>query len=124
MNNKTHKTILYIEDDPASTEMINMLLENYPNMRLLTSWSAEEGLILADSYNPDMIFIDINLPRMNGNEAITELKKNPALQHAKMVAISSNVKLDQIDQSMRCGFDGYITKPVDLNKIIELIESL
>ena len=118
------KTILYIEDDPASTEMLNMLLENYPDISLLTSWSAEEGLILADKNRPDLIFIDINLPRMNGNEAITELKANKNLQHAKMVAISSNVKINQIDQSMQCGFDGYLTKPVDLSKIIELIESL
>ena len=117
-------TILYIEDDPASKAMLGMLFEPYPAIKFLTAWTAEEGIHVATEHKPELIFIDINLPCMDGKWAITRLKENPDLKDTQMVALSADALKSQIEKAMTYGFDQYLTKPVDVQDLFNIIESI
>lgn len=118
------RTILYIEDDSASIEVIQLLLASYQGLMLLTARSAEEGIIVADKYVPDLIFLDINLPEMSGRDALKVLKLNPKLQNTLIIALSADAYQDRIKQALAAGFDGYFTKPIDVQQILDVITNL
>ncbi len=123
-NPKPSQTILYIEDNPGSRQLLKMYLAQYPNIHLLTANSAEEGQGIAKTNKPDLVFIDINLPGIDGLTAIKQLKNKKYLSHTRFVALSANAMPNQIDQAMAAGFDAYLTKPMDMNKVIEEINKL
>lgn len=116
--------ILYIEDDPASKKLLQAVVNNYTDVQLITAWSAEEGLKQADEHLPALVFLDINLPCMCGNEAINHLQKNPKLANTRFYALSADAFPDSIDRALKNGFHGYITKPVDLNIITRIIDDI
>ena len=118
------RTILYIEDDSASIELIQLLLEPYQRITLLTAMTAEEGIIVADKYVPDLIFLDINLPVMSGRDALTVLKLNPKLQNTRIIALSADAYQHRIKQALAAGFDDYFTKPIDMQQILDVITNL
>jgi signal transduction histidine kinase/CheY-like chemotaxis protein len=117
-------TILYIEDDQASRELLIMTLNGNNEHRFLTANTAEEGLNIANKYQPSLILIDINLPKMSGIEVLKFLRVNPNLRDSQMIALSADALPDQIDLAMAAGFDDYLTKPVDFERINEIIARL
>ena len=124
LSEDTRLTILYIEDDPASKAMLGMLFDPYPGITFLTAWTAEEGIHIATEHKPELIFIDINLPCMDGKWAITKLKENPVLKNTRMVALSADALKSQIDKAMTYGFDQYLTKPAEVEDLFSIIESI
>jgi CheY-like chemotaxis protein len=117
-------TILYIEDDSASIEVIQLLLAPYPRISLLSTMTAEEGIVIADKYVPDLIFLDINLPVMSGRDAIKTLKLNSKLQNTRMIALSADAYPQRIKQALTAGFDDYFTKPIDVHQVLDVITNL
>ncbi|MFT4927128.1 MAG: signal transduction histidine kinase/ActR/RegA family two-component response regulator [Phenylobacterium sp.] len=116
--------MLYIEDNPASVKLLQQLFNHkYPTITLLTADTAEKGIVIAKSKCPDMIFIDINLPQMSGNEAVAVLKAVPYLKQVQMIALSADAHAKQIKKALGAGFDDYLTKPVDLAKISQLLST-
>jgi CheY-like chemotaxis protein len=91
---------------------------------LITAWSAEEGIKLADTHIPQLIFLDINLPCMSGREAITHLLDNPKLQSTTIIALSADFIPHHIQSALSLGFHDYITKPIDLSHFKIIIEKL
>ena len=118
----SQQKIFYIEDNPASRELIKTLLEDYPHIELLTASTAEQGIEIAQSQLPELLFIDIDLPNISGISAVKILKQDPNLSNAKMYALSADVLPDQIDKGMAAGFDAYLTKPVEIRELIRVIE--
>jgi len=115
-------TILYIEDNPANLRLVTQLLGRRPNIHM---WSAHEpllGLELAAAHNPDLILLDINLPIMNGYEVLKHLQNREATQDTPVIAISANAMPGDIRKGMAAGFHGYITKPINVNDLLQAIE--
>lgn len=120
-----HFCVLYIEDNQASIQLLQQLFDNkYPTITLLTTDTAEKGIIVAKGKRPDIIFIDINLPLMSGIEAVANLKCLPELKSTYMVALSADAQPKQIEKARIAGFDDYLTKPVDLVKLSGLLNEL
>ncbi|MCF6216002.1 MAG: response regulator [Emcibacter sp.] len=115
-------TILYIEDNPANLRLVTQLLGRRPNIHM---WSAHEpllGLELAAAHNPDLILLDINLPNMNGYEVLKHLQNRKATRNTPVIAISANAMPGDIKKGMDAGFDDYITKPINVNDLLQAIE--
>ncbi|MBV1882014.1 MAG: response regulator [Pseudomonadales bacterium] len=110
-------TMLYIEDDPASKELMQTLLAEYPGMRLLCAGSAEEGIEIAKKLRPDLIVIDINLPRISGVTVMKVLKRDKTFESTRLVALSADAGPTQIETAMKAGFHRYLTKPIELNQL-------
>ena len=115
-------TILYIEDNPANLRLVTQLLGRRPNIHM---WSAHEpllGLELAAAHNPDLILLDINLPNMNGYEVLKHLQNREDTRNTPVIAISANAMPGDIKKGIDAGFDDYITKPINVNDLLEAIE--
>lgn len=113
--------VLVIEDDPRSMKLMEMLLKQYPSISLLQANTGEEGVVLAVNNQPDFIFVDLNLPNMNGFDVLEVLRSDSRSKHARIVAISADAMPEQISKAMSLGFDKYLTKPIVLGEVISLL---
>jgi len=123
--NSASKTVLYVEDNPANLRLVSILISRMPNIQLYTACNAEIGLSLAQQCKPDLILMDINLPGMNGLDAMQTLKKQTSMTSVPIAAISANATPDQAQQGLNAGFNRYITKPIDVSHLqVEIYELL
>lgn len=115
-------TILSIEDDPANQRLIRKLLANRPAVTMLEAVSAEDGLELLRNCRVDLILMDINLPGMDGFEALAALRCVPETADLPVIAISANAQQSEIDDALVAGFAAYLIKPVDVGQLLEQID--
>lgn len=122
---KTSLKVLYIEDNPFNMEFMADLFEEIPNHQLYISPNAEHGLEQAYSLVPDLIFIDINLPDIQGDQLLLLLQNIKELQKKPTVfyAITAQVNLDNLNQEALKQFKEIIFKPIDIDKITQIIEN-
>lgn len=111
------KSVLYIEDNPANLRLVTQLMLRH-NINLLTAAEPLKGLELASKHMPDLILLDINLPGINGFEVLQHLQNNDILKNIPVVAVSANAMPNDIEKGIEAGFDEYITKPIDINKLM------
>ena len=123
-NNTAHKSILYVEDNPANLRLVTQLLGRLPNLKLYTANNAESGLKLIDETRFDLVLMDINLPDMNGLTAMREIRSNNKFDSMPIAAVSANAMPDEIQQALNAGFDSYITKPIDISHFMVEIDNL
>ena len=117
------KSVLYIEDNSANLRLVEQILMIIPNLKM---WSATEpllGLELALEHLPDLILLDINLPGMDGFEVLKKLRSQEVSREIPVIAISANAMSKDIEKGKEAGFDGYITKPVNVKELLSLVES-
>lgn len=126
-------TVLLVEDEVADADLVQMAFEE---SRLLASLShvldgiealrflRRETDAFADAPRPDLILLDLNMPRMNGREFLQEVKQDPNLRAIPVVVLTtSDVERDVIE-SYDLGAAGYIVKPVDLDQLIQSIQGM
>ncbi len=116
------KKILVIEDNQANLELLHEILtaEGY---HVLQSQNAEDGIEAARREAPDLILMDIQLPRMSGVEALRVLKADEKTSKIKVVAITAFAMKGDRERFLREGFDGYIAKPFRYKEIIGTIKA-
>ena len=118
-----HHTVLSIEDDPANQRLIRKLLSNRASLTMLEAGSAEDGLELVRNCRVDLILMDINLPGMDGFEALAALRCAPETAAIPVIAISANAMQNEIDDALAAGFAAYLIKPVDLSQLLFQIDN-
>ncbi len=116
--------VLYIEDTPANMMLVRQLFIRFPLYQLLEAETAEEGLETARKLLPDIVLMDINLPEMNGFEALDIMKKEGLTEKMKVVALSANALVSEVERGYDAGFDYYLTKPVDFKKLLETLNQV
>ncbi|MNZ49658.1 Polar-differentiation response regulator DivK [compost metagenome] len=114
--------VLYIEDNPASQRLLANLFGKLPGFSLQCADSAEDGIELACIERPDLILMDINLPSLNGYQALGILSREPSTQAIPVIALTADAMLNDIRRGEEAGFQAYLTKPLDLNRLIDLLQ--
>jgi CheY-like chemotaxis protein len=112
--------VLVIEDNPLSRELVFAVLESL-GCDIVTAGSAEEGLELAQSLEPDLILLDLRLPGMSGYEAIRVIREHPVLRSVPVVAVTAQAMQGDEATALRAGFDAYLSKPIDNRRLRELV---
>lgn len=123
---KLEKVVLYIEDDPDNMELMSHILSRSPelNVRMLKANNAELGIELAKKHQPDLILMDINLPGINGDEAVRKMKHMQETKTIPVIAISANAMSHNIESAIAAGFEAFITKPVNVGLIQKAISEI
>jgi PAS domain S-box-containing protein len=116
-------TLLYVEDNPANLKLVEQIIARHPDMRLLTAVNANLGIEIARNEQPEVILMDINLPGINGFEALKILRADPATAHIRVIAISANAMPLDIERGLEAGFFRYITKPIKVNGLVEALDA-
>ena len=120
----TRHTVLSIEDNPANQRLIAKILASRPAITLLEASSAEDGLELVRNCRVELILMDINLPGMDGFEALSHLKRSADTDAIPVIAISANALESEIERALEAGFIAYLAKPVHINHLLEQIDSI
>jgi len=118
------RQVLYIEDNPANMRLVKKIISGLKGVTLLTAESAEAGLTLAGSTRPHLVLMDINLPGMDGFEALARLRANPETYAIPVVAVTASAMLDQVERIRDAGFDDCLTKPVNLQRFVAVVNGL
>ncbi|MDH5750437.1 MAG: ATP-binding protein, partial [Rhodospirillales bacterium] len=101
-------TILYVEDNPENLKLMETIVSRVPDLKLISAHNAELGLELAESNKPDLILMDINLPGMNGYEALMLLKASPETRHIPVIALTARATESDIEKGKRAGYFEYL----------------
>ena len=118
------KTVLYVEDNPANLALMEEIVARIDNLAMVSAHNAEFGLELARSRNPDLIILDINLPGMNGFEALHLLHERPETALTPVIALSAAATKMDIEKGLKAGFRSYLTKPIDVTEVIMTLKNI
>ncbi len=105
--------ILYIEDNPLNSLLVEQLLHSRPNVRLYNAADGATGLVLAAACRPDLVLVDMRLPDMEGLELLARLRAQAETAQVACVALSANAMPDDVQRALDQGFARYWTKPFD-----------
>lgn len=111
------RSIFYIEDNEPNIRLLDSWLEPYEQLSLASQIDPYVGLYEIRQQQPDMILLDINLPGLSGYDLLKIIKADPQLNHIPVVAISASAMQTDIDRGLAAGFDEYLTKPLDMNRL-------
>ncbi len=117
------KRILYIEDNAANMKLVADILHEHTPHSFLSAENAETGLQHASNYKPDLILMDINLPGMNGFEAMEQLQATDDLKDIPVIAVSANASSQDIETGNKAGFKTYLTKPLRVASFLETVKN-
>jgi len=106
--------ILIVEDNIDNLLTIKSLLGD--EFRTIEAYDGQDGVIKAKAHRPDLILMDIAMPVMNGFRAFDAIRKEKNLQHIPILAVTASALTANREEILHYGFDGYIPKPIDIQK--------
>lgn len=115
------KKILVVEDNEMNRDMLRRRLER-KGYSVLTAVDGAQGLDVAKTDAPDVIIMDLSLPRMDGWEACRRLKADQATKAIPVIALTAHAMSTDRDKALAAGCDDFDTKPVDFARLLEKIE--
>ncbi|MBE9251237.1 response regulator [Dolichospermum sp. LEGE 00240] len=129
---KTHKIIFLVEDNKADIRLIQEALKtsSLPHQVITVRDGVEAMNYLhqageyANAPRPDLILLDLNLPRKGGREVLAEIKSDPQLKRIPIVILTTSKNQDDIFHSYDLHANCYITKPRNLNQLFQIIQSI
>ncbi len=118
-----NEKILIVEDNPQNMRLMEMVLRA-KNYTLLKAFDGEEGLEVATRECPDLIIMDIQLPKMNGLEVTMKLRGNPAFRRTPIVGVTAYAMKGDEEKIIEAGCDIYVSKPIDTREFPEIIAGM
>ncbi len=117
---QTAKTILYVEDNLDNRTLVRRLLQA-SGYNVLEAANAAEALDLLNTHRPDLILMDINMPDIDGYTLTRTIKTQEHLRSVPIVALTANVMRGDKERTLQAGCDGYIEKPIDVDRFTDQI---
>ncbi len=117
------KMVLVIEDDELNLKLVKEMLR-LGNYRTIEAMDAETGIQMAGQHKPDLILMDIHLPKMDGLSATRIIKSDENLKQIPIVALTALAMADDREKALEAGCDDYVTKPFRLQNLLKTIDQL
>jgi CheY-like chemotaxis protein/two-component sensor histidine kinase len=115
--------VLYFEDNLPNTELVEQTLSTHrKGIRLISVTSGQQAVQLAIEHKPDLILLDLDLPDMHGSEVFRNLQSDPESKSFPVVIISADAMPQQVEELMLAGARDYLTKPLDINWFLEVLD--
>jgi two-component system sensor histidine kinase/response regulator len=116
------RRLLYIEDNLSNLTLIEEILEERPEIELLSAMQGQVGLDLARQHSPDLILLDLHLPDLPGWEVLSQLKTGETTSDIPVVVVSADATTSQIKRLMKAGALSYLTKPLDVTEFFRVLD--
>ncbi len=117
------KRVLYIEDNQSNVRVMERVFERIPEVELDVADEPFLGIYKARRHVPNLVIMDINLPGIDGYEALGVLQNDPITQRIPVVAVSANAMKYDVEKGINAGFYAYLTKPLDVRKLLFVLNS-
>jgi two-component system CheB/CheR fusion protein len=114
--------VLIVDDNADSAESMAVLLRLHGH-EVMLAYDGQSALEEAQASRPDVIFLDLDLPIMDGYEVAKRLRLEPAMRDMKLVAMTGYGQEEDRQRTQEAGFQVHMVKPVDFNKVEELLSS-
>ena len=110
--------VLYVEDNEDNVYMLKMRLELLEDFEVLTAEDGENGCAMALSERPDIILMDLEMPRVDGWEATRRLKDDPRTRDIPIIALSAHALAGEREKALAAGCDEFDTKPIEFERLV------
>ena len=108
--------ILVVEDNARNLKLIRDVL-SFAGFEVVAASSAEEGIAIALDRPPDLVLMDLQLPGIDGTEALRRLRESPRTESVPVVAVTAFAMKDDRESALVAGFDGYLEKPISVRAL-------
>ncbi len=115
--------ILVVEDNPLNMRLLEIVLRA-KNYTLLKATDGEEALDMAMREQPDLIIMDIQLPKMSGLEVTRKLRETPAFSHTPIIGVTAYAMKGDKEKVIESGCDAYLSKPINTRELPEVIAEM
>jgi two-component system, cell cycle response regulator DivK len=112
--------ILVVEDNERNLKLVRDVLR-FAGYLVIEARSGEQGVALAQELAPDLVLMDLQLPGIDGAQALRQLRDHPRTRDVPVVAVTAFAMKDDRDRAFRAGFDGYLEKPISVRALPEQV---
>jgi two-component system cell cycle response regulator DivK len=119
----TPTRILIVEDNEMNRDMLSRRLERN-GYEVLIAVDGEDGIMKARTRTPDLILMDMSLPKLDGWQATRLLKADAVMRNIPVIALTAHAMSSDREKALEAGCDDYDTKPIDLPRLLGKIEAL
>src|SRR5450432_588500 len=126
LNNETfvtQSTVLIVDDNPQNIELLQAFLESLP-VKIVTAVDGVDALEKVAAHNPDLILLDIMMPRMSGFQVCKKIKSDPKTKDIQVLMVTALNELGDIEQATESGTDDFVSKPVNKFELLTRVKSL
>lgn len=116
------KRILLVEDNEVNMRLVKLTLKNQ-HYEFIEATNGEDAIDLAEQHRPDLIILDIQLPKMDGYEVARVLKTKDSIKNIPIIALTAHAMKGDEERVLSSGCDAYVSKPLDTNKFRGLVKS-
>lgn len=114
--------ILVVEDNDRNLKLVRDVLV-FAGFEVLEAQTGEQGVAIAETTLPDLVLMDLQLPGIDGAEALRRLRDNPATAELPVVAVTAFAMKEDGERTRQAGFDGYITKPLSVRSLPDQVRN-
>jgi DNA-binding response OmpR family regulator len=119
----TGKRVLIVEDDAAIIELLRFLLEQ-EGLEVEVAHDGLEALDKMETFSPDLVLLDLRLPKLEGMDVLWEMRQNPRWSNVPVVVVSVDSSPQTMLQGWRLGVDSYFIKPFDPDELIRVVRRI
>jgi CheY-like chemotaxis protein len=116
-------TVLLVDDNPQNVELLQAFLEALP-VKIVTAADGVDALEKVEQHNPDLILLDVMMPKMSGFQVCRKLKADPKTRDIQILMVTALNELGDIEQASECGTDDFVSKPVNKFELLTRVKSL
>ncbi len=117
-------TILVADDNEQNLELLIAYLDGLPNVRIVTARDGAETMAKIRTENPDLVLLDIMMPKKSGFEVCREVKADSQLKAIPIVMVTALNELGDIERGVECGTDDFLSKPINRLELVTRVKSL
>lgn len=118
------RRILVVDDNEAAAELLSLLLETLGNQEIRVASDGDDALAQAAAFRPELVILDIGLPKMDGYEVARALRRDERFRETFIVALTGYGSSEDRKRSFEAGFDAHYVKPLSLENLVALLESI
>ncbi len=117
-------TILVADDNEQNLELLIAYLDGLENIRIVTARDGAETMDKIRRENPDLVLLDVMMPKMSGFEVCRKVKTDPQLRSIPIVMVTALNELGDIERGVECGTDDFLSKPINRLELLTRVRSL
>jgi CheY-like chemotaxis protein len=119
----TKRTVLVVDDEPFICRSLTFVLRK-ADYNVVEARNGEEAIAAIKQHRPDLVFMDVMMPKVSGFEVCTQVKQDPDLKQTRIVLLTAKGQASDRDLGIQAGADDYLTKPFSPTKILERAREL
>lgn len=117
-------TVLVVDDNEQNLELLLAYLEDMEDVVAIEARNGVEAMDMVARRHPDLILLDIMMPKMSGFEVCKQLKSNPETRDIPVVMVTALSETADIERATECGTDDYLTKPIERAALVNLVRAM